>query len=197
MNICVLYHDGFSQHEIGVCLSQLKNENVYFTAIEDRPYRTNGKQRVIPDKTIDELDAEEIDLFIIPGGAESYEEIINYEPLRKLILELHKRKKYIAGICYGADILEEFEVTKEENEMNSNSKYSKLYQVLVDKNDINIVRRENIIIAGGGGFIEFGMELGKLMGVYNSDEEAMKEYKRLKNPSFIYSTNSKFCLLYK
>lgn len=71
MNVGIFYYDGFCEFE--VVLSAMQFKDSYFTvALENQVYISHEKQRFLPDKTIDELNQDEIDIFIIPGGNPEY-----------------------------------------------------------------------------------------------------------------------------
>lgn len=188
MTICVFYHDSFCQHDVGSALFLLREENVLSVALENRPYINEEKQKLLPDKTIDELNPDDIDMFVVPGGS-SIENLYNNIKLKNFIHELNARKKYIAGICWGSDLLEEYGITGHRETIMRNNEpvqYSKLYQKLIEKKTTSVVRDGNIIIAKGTGYVEFAIELGKIANVFKSEEELKAKYKWFKNPDCIY-----------
>jgi len=183
MNVCIFYYDGFAEFEIAVAALILRNENIFSAALESREYVCEEMQRMVPDKRIDELNPDEIDLFIIPGG--NPVSLYENEKLKAFIQELNQRGKEIAGICGGAELLaaygildhkrctgdgEGFKVTEE------NKKYYKNAIILNE----GVVEDGNIITSMGKAFIDFAVCLGVRQGVIKP-EEASVETKWLKN----------------
>ena len=111
MNVCVFYYDGFCEFEVVLAVNQFRENNIFSAALENHVYISEEKQKFLPDKTIKELNPDDIDLFIIPGGDST---------------------------------------------------------ILYEKTEL----RE---------FIEFAIELGKVMNIYKNDEEIKCDYNWLKN----------------
>lgn len=184
MNICVFYYDGFCEFEVVLTFPQFRKENIISVALENRVYISEEKQRFLPDKTIEELNPEDIDLFIIPGGRPSY--LFDNSSLRNFITALNARKKYIAGICGGTRLMAKYGIldnkkcTGSSSGIKQDDEYIELYRNAIIRND-DVVIDENLITSTGQAFIEFSVELGKLMNQYETDEEAINDYKWLKN----------------
>ena len=111
MNVCVFYYDSFCEFEVVLAVNQFRMDNVFSAALENRVYISEEKQKFLPDKTIKELNPDDIDLFIIPGGDTT---------------------------------------------------------ILYEKTEL----RE---------FIEFAIELGKVMNIYKNDDKIKQDYNWLKN----------------
>lgn len=183
MNICIFYYDGFCEFE--VVLSALQFRGNYFTAaLENRVYISEEKQKFLPDKTIDELNPEEVDLFIIPGGNPEY--LYENSKLKAFINELNKNNKYIAGICAGTYLIASYGLLKGKKctgasaGLETNGDYIHLFKDAVITKD-DVVVDGNIITSTGQAFIEFAYELCKLAKVYGNDNEALMAYKWFKN----------------
>lgn len=184
MNIGVLYFDGFWEQEIGLALNGFKDENIIAVALEDRVYVTEGKQKVLPDTTINKIDPDEFDLFIIPGGDPTH--LFENPELKNFLIRLNEKNKYIAGICGGTflmakwGILDNKKCTGAGSGIDPNQSYSKLFNksIVLDE---DVVVDGNTITATGQAFIEFAVELYRIMDVFDSEEELIKEYKWLKN----------------
>lgn len=183
MNICVLYYDGFAEFEVVVSLLLFMKENVITTALENRIYESEEKQRFLPHKTIEELNTDDIDLLIIPGGDPRY--LYDNKVLNNFLKELNRKNKYIAGICGGteimaaAGILDNKKCTGDSSGLNLDAPYIHLFS------KANIVEEDvvvdgNIITSIGQAFIELAVELGKIMN-YKTEDEAQATYKWLKN----------------
>jgi putative intracellular protease/amidase len=184
MNICVFYYDDFCEFEVVLTFLQFRKENTISVALENRVYISEEKQRFLPDKTIEELNPEDIDLFIIPGGNPSH--IFENMILRNFLIALNEKKKYIAGICGGTELMARYGILDDKNCTGSSSgikqddEYFDLYKNARIHNE-DIVIDGNLITSTGQAFIEFSVELGKLMNQYKTYEEAINDYKWLKN----------------
>lgn len=183
-NICVLYYDEFYEAEIVWALCNMRKENIFSIAAENRVYISAEKQRFLPDRSIEEVNPEEIDLLIIPGG--NPESLYEDPVVAKFIEELKARDKYIAGICGGTflmarlGVLDGKKCTGSSAGLKPDEYYIKLFDKAIITNEGVVVDR-NAVTSTAQSFIEFSIELGKLMGAYGSEEEAAADYKWLKN----------------
>lgn len=183
MNICIFYYDGFCEFEVVHAVNQFK-EKAFSAALENRVYISEEHQKFLPDKTIHEINPDEIDLFIIPGGDSSI--LYEKQELREFISKLNEKNKLIAGICGGAELMAYYGLLNdkkangdwEEFKINENNKdiYEKIDIVKED-----VVRDGNSITSIGKAYVEFAIELGKVMNIYKNDEEIESDYKCLKN----------------
>ncbi|MBL4937763.1 DJ-1/PfpI family protein [Clostridium sp. YIM B02515] len=184
MNVCILYYDEFWGYEVGLALNELRNENIFSVALEDRVYVSEAKQKFMPDKTIEELNPDEIDLFLIPGGDTKH--LYDNVKLRNFVRVLNAKNKFIAGICGGTvlmasyGMLEGRRCTGAGEGLKSHLECMPLFKKSTILNK-DVVVDGNIITSTGQGFIEFAVELGRVMKVFKSEEEAMAEYRWLKN----------------
>lgn len=184
MNICILYYDGFCEFEVAVAASQFTSEHLIAGAAENKVYLSEEKQKYIPDKTIGELNPEEIDLLIIPGGNPQY--LFENEILKKFVCALNEKKKIIAGICGGAELMAAYGLldnkrcTGDGSGLRTDAPYSKFLKnaVIVDE---ELVVDGNIVTSMGRAYVDFGLKLGEIMKVYESKEEAEENYKWYKN----------------
>ncbi len=78
-------------------------DNIISVALENRVYISEEKQKYLLDKTIQELNPYDIDLFIIPGGNPM--ELYENTELKEFMLKLNEKNKFIAGICGGAELM--------------------------------------------------------------------------------------------
>lgn len=186
MSICIFYYDGFCEFEVVLCALQFKG-NYVTAALENRIYISEERQKFIPDRTIDELNLDEIDLFIIPGGNPAY--LYNNIQLKDFIKELNSKNKLIAGICAGTylmasyGLLENKRCTGASSGIEANGEYIDLFKNSIIVKD-DVVVDCNTITSTGQGFIEFALQLCKMMQVYPNDDEAVKAYKWFKNLKF-------------
>lgn len=184
MNVCIFYYDGFCEFEVALTAANFKKQNLFTAALEDRVYVSEETQRFLPDRLIDGLDPEDIDLFIIPGGDPSA--LYDNRKLKDFILELNKRGKYIAGICGGTFLMAEYGILDNKRCTGSGSglkpdmPFIDLFRNSVIS-DESVVVDGNAVTAAGQAYIELAIELGKLMNIYKSEEEIAEDFKWMKN----------------
>lgn len=183
MNVCVFYYDGFCEFEVVLAVNQFR-ENAFSAALENRVYSSEERQKFLPDKTIKELNPDDIDLFIIPGGDST--QLYKNKELQEFIFKLNERNKIIAGICGGAQLMAYYGLLdyKKANGNSEGFKIDESNKVMYE--NINIVD-EDVVIDGncitsiGKAFIEFAIEIGKVMKIYKDEEEIKNDYRWLKN----------------
>ncbi len=103
MNVCLLYYDGFWGYEVGLALNRLQEHNLFSTALEERVYQNEVRQKLLPDCTLDRLDPRAVDLFILPGGDGIG--LAGRPDLQRFLASLHQRQVLIAGICCGTALM--------------------------------------------------------------------------------------------
>jgi len=183
MNVVIFYYDGFCEFEVVFCALQFRG-HCQSVALENRVYISEENQRFLPDKTIEELNPDDIDLFIIPGGNPEY--LYGNKKLENFLNELDKRNKLIAGICGGTSLIANFGLLKGKQCTGNSSGLSETDEDIDLYNDAMIIKSDfikdgNIITATGQSYLEFSFELGKIMGIYKNEEEAFNRYKWFKN----------------
>jgi len=184
MNVCVFYYDGFCEFEVVLAVNKFRENNIFLAALENRVYISEEKQKFLPDKTIRELNPDDIDLFIIPGG----DSTILYEKaeLREFISKLNEKNKFIAGICGGAELMAYYGVLDNKRANGDGEGFrvdesnKQVYEKVIIVNE-DVVIDGNCITSIGQAFIEFAIELGKVMKIYKNEDEIKHDYNWLKN----------------
>ena len=132
----------------------------------------------MPHITINEININEVDLFIIPGGDPS--KVNEKGKLYELLTELDEKGIVIGAICsapihlakagvlsgksYTTSVpVNEFPEFEEENYKDEN--------VIIDK---------NIITAKASGYVDFAIELGKMMNIYKNEEDLLETIRYFK-----------------
>ncbi|HYE10022.1 MAG TPA: DJ-1/PfpI family protein [Patescibacteria group bacterium] len=183
MKVCIFYYDGFCEFEVVLCAIQFKG-SCFTAALEDRVYISEEKQSFLPDKTIDELNPDEIDLFIIPGGNPRY--LFSNSKLKNFTEALNKKNRFIAGICAGTYLMAQYGLLKgkrctgDSSGLKAGEAYTDLFKDAVVTN-ADIVVDGNTITSTGQAFVEFAFKLSKVMKLYENDEEAQSAYNWFKN----------------
>jgi len=104
MKTYVFLYDGFADFEIAPLLLFLREKTEVITfSFEKGVQRSEEQLKVIVDQSISEVNPEEVDLIIIPGGdPEPHRERTDFHDLLK---KVHKRGKIVAAICGGPGFL--------------------------------------------------------------------------------------------
>lgn len=181
---CVLYYEGFGEFEVVLaCLAMAQGEIVAVASSLD-PVTSEEKQRLLPDMTIADVDPADVDLLVIPGGDPTA--LIGDEDLTALLKELDRREVPIAAICGGpallaaAGLLDGRECTGGGDSIDDLGELAAHFgkATVVDE---DVVIDGHIVTATGRAFVEFAFEIGDLMGVFESEEEANTQYWWFKN----------------
>ncbi|MDD3642421.1 MAG: DJ-1/PfpI family protein [Candidatus Krumholzibacteria bacterium] len=181
---CVLYYDGFAEFEIVLaCLAMSRGEIVAVGPSLD-PVTSEEKQRLLPDIALADVDPADVDLLIIPGGDPAA--LIGDETLAGLLRDLAGREVPIAAICGGtallaaAGLLDGRECTGGGDSIDDLDELAAYFKnaIIVDE---DVVIDGRIVTATGRAFVEFAFEVGDLMGVFESEEEANTQYWWFKN----------------
>ena len=174
----IFYYDGFSGFETSCACFQF-HKNLKAAALENRIYVSEENQKYIPDIIIDEIDPDDVDLLIIPGGDPS--PLFENEKLKTFLLRLNDMGKHIGAICGGPSLLAKFglldnrKCTGNGMGINAESKSFPLFEKagILQK---GVVTDGNITTATGQYFVEFSLELFKQMGGYKNREEEQADY---------------------
>lgn len=109
------------------------------------------------DISLDEIDCSKVRSFIVPGGDISN---IDHKNVLDMLNQLHDKKVIIAGICAGVDILDKAGVLKGVSSTHSS--------------DLDCVRDKNIITARPNAYVDFAIEVGKALELFE-DEADLQE----------------------
>jgi len=180
----VLYYDGFGEFEVVLaCLAMAGGEIVAVAKTLD-PVTSEEKQRLLPDMTIADVDPDDVDLFLVPGGDPSG--LIDDEALTALLRELDRREVPIAAICGGPALLAAAGLLDGRECTGGGDSIDDLEELAAYFGKASVVEEDvvidgHIVTATGRAFVEFAFELGDMMGVFESEEEANTQYWWFKN----------------
>ncbi len=184
INISVLYYDGFVEFEVVLVFLMLSRLGINTIALENREYKSDGNQRFLPDKLISDVNTDDLDLLIIPGGEPAF--LQNNKTLKTFIGELIEKEKTIAAICGGTELLARYgfldgiRCTGNSAGVKETDESYKYFNqaILVDE---SVVKDGNIITAKGQAFIEFAAFLSKETGIIKDDQEMNGHIQWFKN----------------
>lgn len=182
MKTYVLIYEGFVQFEVVLANYFMKTVGEIITVgLDNQPVTSQEGFITIPHITLKEVNIDNVDLFIIPGGdPKSFE---NNTDLSTVLQELHAKHVKIGGICSGTLALANSGLLKE-------LKYTTPLPIsefnIFDPKyflDQNVVVSDNIITAKANGYVDFGLEIGKMMSIYKDEadfEETVQFFKYFK-----------------
>lgn len=170
MNAYIFVYDDFAQFEVILVALLMKSVgNIKTIGIKKELVTSHEGFKIMPDLTIDEIDYTDIDLLVLPGG--NPEPLINNNELYNLIRNVNENKTIIAAICTGplhlymSGILADKKFTASLNELEM--EYCSDCKI---ENE-NIVVEDNIITAKSNAYVDFAIEVGQLMNIYEDDYE--------------------------
>ena len=163
-------------HELG--------KQIVVAAYDKSPIVSKGGVTYLPNTTIAEVDANEFEGFIIPGG---WNPVVKQEML-DLINQFYQQDKLLAAICAGpryfakAGILDKVKYTTSIVEWNEMRRAAfKEEDPFPRQNFVNerVVRDRNVITSKGISFVDFGIEVANYFGMFNTDDEKLELYKTI------------------
>jgi putative intracellular protease/amidase len=184
MNIALLYYDGFSEFEIAIMALLFKRHNLIAIALENREYRSEENQRYCFDQLVRDVNVDNIDLLVIPGGEPAL--LVGSQELKCFIEQLLARNKKVAGICGGAAVLagQGFLKGRKCTGLASGVAPGSRYEPYFSGSTLSeqhVIVDENIITAQGQAYVEFAVELARQMGLYTNQEEVEADIQWFKN----------------
>lgn len=119
---------------------------------KDKILTTNEGIKVVADLNIEDINVNDIDIFIICGG--NTENIKFIDKLHSIIAECKKKNKIIGGICAGKEIII--------NALN--------LQDVPDKTTV----MERVVLSPGYEYVDFALEVGRIAEVYVDEDDYLE-----------------------
>jgi putative intracellular protease/amidase len=166
-----LIFDGYADWELGHVLAELRRYGkveVVSAGFSDETVTSMGGLRVIPDKSIAEIDIQDVLIFILPGGY-LWEGAYPKDAIEPLLHRLQDAQKPIAAICAATTAVARAGLLRSrKHTSNSLSYLSKIvphYSESANYVDSLATRDQHIITASGLGSIEFTVEIFRELGL--------------------------------
>ncbi len=181
MRTYVFLYDRFADFEITPLLLFLRAKTEIITfSFESGVLLSEGQLKVVADKSISEVDPDDVDLLIIPGGEpEPYKE---RKELQELLRKIHRLDKPIAAICGGPGFLAHAGLLKGLRIAHGYAAEDaeRVFEgsMITDE---DVIVEGNIITARGQAFAEFAVEVYRHLGFFENEEEAVSALDWLKN----------------
>lgn len=170
MKTYVLIYKEFAHFEVILASYFLKTVGEIITVgLSKEPVVSAEGYKIIPDMTIEEVNAKDADAFMIPGGDPSILE--GQEALYTLIREMNAVDAIMGGICSGtlqfakAGILADKEYTTSLEV----GKYEAFDEDMFVNE--NVVLDDNIVTAKASGYVDFGIMMGHMMDIFQNEED--------------------------
>jgi len=183
--ILIFLFDGFSDWEIAYLTPEIKKSKafdlIYFSK-DGSPVLSMGGLRISPDMSLTEINTDNVDMLILPGGT-AWEEGINNE-IDSLTKALFNKGATIAAICAATTYLGQQGFLDKLKHTSNDLYYLKgiASQYQGEENYINshAVTDKNIITAKGIAPVEFAKEIFAKVNLYN-DNDIEKWFQLFKN----------------
>lgn len=181
MKTYVFLYDRFADFEITPLLLFLREKTEVITfSFEKGVLQSEGQLKVIVDLSVNEIDPEDVDLIIIPGGdPEPYK---NRTDFHNFLKKVHERGRIIAAICGGPGFLAHAGLLKGLRIAHGYSpEDAKRVFEGSEITDEDVIVEGNIITARGQAFAEFAVEVYRTLGFFVDEDEARSSLAWLKN----------------
>lgn len=166
MSTYILIYDGFVQFEVVLAAYFLKTKSEVFTlGLEKGPYESCEGFSTNPAEVIEELDSGAVDVLVIPGGDTA--EIARNEGLLELVRKLNAAGITIAAICGGVEVLKAAGVLEGKRYAGNRAKADPAGT----SGQGNVIVDGNILTALPNGYVDFALELGRMMNIYKDADD--------------------------
>lgn len=79
--------------------------DVVTAGLDDQPVKASRGITLVPDTTIDAVDADDFDMIVLPGGLPGADNLDADRRIHTILQQLHKQGKYTAAICAAPKVL--------------------------------------------------------------------------------------------
>lgn len=174
--VAIILAEGFEEVEAVAPIDALRRAGVevIIAGLSKEPVASARNVRIVPDASVDELNPEELDMIILPGGAGGVEKLKQDKRVEALVKALESKGKYVSAICAAPTALAKFGLL----EGRKATAYPALKEdikpaIFVDE---KVVEDDRVITSQGPGTaLLFGIKLvEKLMGKEKAKEVAQK-----------------------
>lgn len=181
MKALFFLYEGYVDWEISPLSYILSETNVEIeTTAFSKEVRHCGNFNITVDKLVDECHVMDYDILIIPGG--DPEPLLNDKKLQQLIQAFDKNNKWVAAICGASTFLGSSSVLR--NRMYSTSIDISKFPDSFDpkyKSRADLTVCENLITAEGNAYVEFAVEVGKQLDLFEAREDELETVLFFKN----------------
>ncbi len=183
MNVYILLYNGFVEFEIAPLLLLLKERVSFHTfSVDEKVVTSCCGLRVESDKLLAEIEPSDVDLLVIPGGEPKVYK--DRHDIQEFLQIINMNKRPIAAICGGPEFLAQAGLL---SGLKIAHGHNPEYATQVFKDSIiteeDVIVEGNIITARGQAYVEFAVEIGRHIGLFESEQEAQETESWFKNLS--------------
>ena len=172
--ILIYLFNGFSDWEIAYLTPEIKKNDAFeliFFSKEGKPIVSMGGLSIIPDTSLAAINADDVEMLILPGGVAWEKDENNF--IDSLVKSLFKKGKTIAAICAATTYLGKKgfldELKHTSNDLNYLKGVAPHYVGEQNYSNSFAVTDKNLITANGIAPIEFAREIFQKVKLYNDD----------------------------
>lgn len=163
MNTYIFLYPETSFFEVNLVAYFMKTQgNVWIVSEKENRITTNEGIKIVADITLDQMRAEDADVFVVCGG--NIENIIDMSALHHTIRDCMNAGKIIGGICAGRDMVR--------NAL-----------ALQSRDEGTQVIENRIILSPGNEYVDFALEIGRAADIYADEadyQETVSYFKEFK-----------------
>jgi 4-methyl-5(b-hydroxyethyl)-thiazole monophosphate biosynthesis len=171
MKIKMLIAEGFEEIEAITLIDILRRANYNLKTVSiNRNNEIQGahKIKVITDMVFDDVNFDDTDILILPGGVPGVPNLASEDKVLNLVKKFYDEKKYLVAICAAPFVLERANILLNKNVTCYPTWEDKINSGKIKKT--NVVVDNNIITARGiGAAIDLGL---KLVEIFSSKRES-------------------------
>ena len=177
--VYLLVFDGFADWEPAHAVAELRRHGQYrveAVALTRDPVASMGGIRVLPSRTVAEVDPADVACFILPGG-DRWERAPMESEIETLVKRLDEQHVPIAAICGATVGISKIGLLRGRRHTSNGLAYLQAhvsgYADAATYVDVPAVRDRGLITASGLGDVEFARELFEELGVLSAADRAL------------------------
>lgn len=163
--VCIFLADGFEEIEGLTVVDLLRRAGISVTTVSiTGKLQIQGAHGILvqADKLFDEINYEDQDMAVLPGGMPGTIHLEEHEGVRKVLKDYYEKEKYLAAICAAPSIFGKLGFLEGRKAVSYPSKESELFGAEVGKEPVAV--SDFIITSRGlGTAIEFALTLIALL----------------------------------
>jgi putative intracellular protease/amidase len=177
--VYLLVIDGFADWEPAHAVAELRRHGHYrveTVGLARDPVSSMGGIRVLPSKTVSEVDPADVAVLILPGG-DRWERTPVEAEIEALVKGLDAKGVPIAAICAATVAISRMGLLRGRRHTSNGLEYLRShvpgYDGVSDYVDVPAVRDRGLITASGLGDVEFARELFEELGVLRPEDRQL------------------------
>lgn len=175
----LIVFDGYADWEPAHALAELRRwgkRTVRTVGFTTAPVVSMGGLRVVPDTELAQVQPENVELLILPGGDLWQGASYPHEALASLIRALVAAETPVAAICAATLVLARIGLLDNRRHTSNAreylTKYAVAYQGESHYEDVPAVRDDHVITASGLAPVDFAREIFAELGIFSPENEA-------------------------